>query len=341
MNALVVSGDAGLVDDLLRLGAAADADVVVARNAEEARSWWRHAPLVLVGADLLGRGMPRRAGVVLVARDDRHEAFRAAVELGAEQVAVLPEAEPLLVDVLAAAAEPAGTAGLIVGVTGARGGAGASVLASMLALTAARQGLRPLLVDGDPLGGGLDLMLGLEQADGLRWSGLAGRRGRLSSAALRDALPAVRGVSLLSHDRGEPVRVPAEAVQTVLGAAVRGFDLVIVDLPRGAAVEAARSYVVAPAEVRSTVAAGTIAAEQLRHCTDVRLLIRGPSRGGLSSRAVADSVGLPLAGEYAHDRRIPAAVEQGDLRLRGPLARLCSRLVGDLRSIQAGWGESR
>jgi secretion/DNA translocation related CpaE-like protein len=341
MNALVVSGDAGLVDDLLRLGAAADADVVVARNTEEARAWWRHAPLVLVGADLLGRGMPRRPGVVLVARDDREEAFRTAVELGAEQVAVLPDAEPLLVDVLAAAAEPAGTAGLIIGVTGARGGAGASVLASTLALTAAKQGLRPLLVDGDPLGGGLDLMLGLEQTNGLRWSGLTGRRGRLSGAALRDALPAVRGVSLLSHDRGDPVRVPTEAVQTILGAAVRGFDLVVVDLPRGAAVEATRAYVVTPAEVRSTVAARTIAAEQLRHSADVRLLVRGPSRGGLSSHAVADAAGLPLAGEYAHDRRIPAAVEQGDLRLRGPLARLCTQLISELQLICTGSGESR
>ena len=88
---------------------------------------------------------------------------------------------------LAAAAEPAGTAGLIVGVTGARGGAGASILASMLALTAARQGLRPLLVDGDPLGGGLDLMLGLEQADGLRCSGLAGRPSLTREAAVTPA----------------------------------------------------------------------------------------------------------------------------------------------------------
>ncbi|MEO5876808.1 MAG: septum site-determining protein Ssd [Streptosporangiaceae bacterium] len=331
MNALVVSGDPALVDDLLRLGAAADADVVVARNAEEARSWWRHAPLVLVGADLLGRGMPRRPGVVLVARDEREAVFRAAVELGAEQVAVLPEAEPMLIGVLAAAAEPAGVEGLIVGVTGARGGAGASVLASVLALTAARRGFRPLLVDGDPLGGGLDLILGLEQADGLRWPGLAERRGRLSAAALREALPSVRGVSLLSHDRGEPVRVPGEAVNTVLNAAIRGFDLVIVDLARGAAVEASRTFVLAPAEVRAAVAARTIAGSQLRHCDDVRLIVRGPSRAGLTSAAVAEAAGLPLAGQYAFDRRIPPAAERGTMPLRGPLGRLCAQLVDDLR----------
>ncbi len=71
----------------------------------------------------------------------------------------------------------------LVAVVGGRGGAGASVLATALALTAARRDLEVTLLDLDPLGGGLDLLLGAEAAPGLRWgdlrhvTGLPARRG--------------------------------------------------------------------------------------------------------------------------------------------------------------------
>ncbi len=72
---------------------------------------------------------------------------------------------------------------------GGRGGAGASVLAGGLAVTAARRGLRTLLIDADPLGGGVDLVLGWESLDGLRWPSLSQASGRVQPAALVDALP--------------------------------------------------------------------------------------------------------------------------------------------------------
>src|SRR3712207_7123198 len=50
-------------------------------------------------------------------------------------------------------------------------------------------GLRTLLVDADPLGGGLDLVLGWEQVDGLRWPSLAEADGRVDPPALLQALP--------------------------------------------------------------------------------------------------------------------------------------------------------
>ena len=59
-----------------------------------------------------------------------------------------------------------------------------------------------LLVDLDPLGGGLDLLLGAERLAGLRWPDLAGARGRLGGGMLRDALPRLDGLSLLSWAGG-------------------------------------------------------------------------------------------------------------------------------------------
>jgi hypothetical protein len=128
--------------------------------------------------------------------------------LGAEHVAVLPAAEPWLIDQLAAigATGPFSSvspttspvavgsigalrAGRVIAVLGGRGGAGASVLAGGLAVTAARRGLRTLLVDADPLGGGVDLVLGWESLDGLRWPALSQASGEVPAPALVEALP--------------------------------------------------------------------------------------------------------------------------------------------------------
>ncbi len=48
---LVVTTDPGLLDDVLRLAAAAGAELEVAPDAGGARLAWRAAPVVVVGAD--------------------------------------------------------------------------------------------------------------------------------------------------------------------------------------------------------------------------------------------------------------------------------------------------
>ena len=93
----------------------------------------------------------------------------------------------------------------MVAVVGGRGGAGASVLAVAIAARARTRGTRALLVDCDPLGGGLDLVAGAEELEGLRWGGLAlggGGGGRVAAASLHEALPSPDGLlTVLSCDR--------------------------------------------------------------------------------------------------------------------------------------------
>ena len=108
--------------------------------------------------------------------------------------------------------------GRVLAVAGGRGGAGASTLACALARTAARSA-PALLVDADPLGGGLDLAMGVEAAAGLRWPHLVGAEGRTDPHELTAALPAVDGVSVLSWHRGDPTELPPAAMESVLGAA--------------------------------------------------------------------------------------------------------------------------
>ncbi|MDN3354542.1 septum site-determining protein Ssd [Actinomadura sp. DC4] len=340
---LIASADAELLDDLLRLAAAANVEAGVASDAVRAWSAWRDAALVVAGpdlaAELASRAPPRRPGVILATSDpDREGVYRLAVDIGAQEVAPLPDAETWLVERMAAAVEPSALGATTVAVLGGRGGAGASVLSAALASTGAGRGLRTLLIDGDPLGGGIDLVLGAEDAPGARWSDYSERRGRLSSAALHDSLPAHGGLAVLSWHRGAVEPVPAETMRSVLDAATRGYDLVVADLPRqptDATVEALSTadmtLIVVPAEVRAAVAADRVAEVARRYTRDLRLVVRGPAPGGLKADVIAESLRLPLAGVMAADRRLAVAVESGDpVGAGGPLGAFCTRFLGYL-----------
>ncbi len=342
---LVVTSDGDLLDDLLRLAAAGGVEVEVAADPAAARTRWRPAPLVLVGNDqaqhCLRARLPRRSRLVLVGRAGEVESgWQVADLLGAEHVAVLPAAEPWLVDRFAECGVEGGATARVVAVLGGRGGAGASILAGGLAVTAARARLRTLLLDADPLGGGLDLVLGWEQLEGLRWPALTGADGRVDAPALVRALPSRGDLVVLSWDRGDLVAVPAEAMAATLGAARRGRDFVVVDLPRqldDAAVTALqtadRVFVVVPAELRATAAAARVVAAAAPHCDDLSVIVRGPAPGRLRATEVARALGLPLAGALRPEPGLRRGLERGEAPAasgRGPLAELCQRLVTDL-----------
>ncbi|NEC11442.1 septum formation initiator, partial [Streptomyces sp. SID8014] len=93
---MIVTEDPGLLDDLLRLCAAAGARPLVLHTLPERRGAWEAAPLVLIGDDAAARvdAAPRRQGVLLVGRDRGEPAvWQWAVRVGAEHVLRLPEAE--------------------------------------------------------------------------------------------------------------------------------------------------------------------------------------------------------------------------------------------------------
>ncbi|GAA3299609.1 hypothetical protein GCM10020295_38230 [Streptomyces cinereospinus] len=208
---LIVTEDTELLDDLLRLCAAAGATPEVHHSVPDRGEGWEAAPLVLIGDDAARRvrAAARRRGVVLVGRDqDDPGVWKRAVQIGADHVLMLPDGEQWLVDRIADVAEGVGRPALTVGVIGGRGGAGASTLACALAVTSAREGLRTLLVDADPLGGGLDVLLGGETAEGLRWPAFAASRGRVGSGALEESLPQLHSLRVLSWDRGDCVAIP-------------------------------------------------------------------------------------------------------------------------------------
>jgi secretion/DNA translocation related CpaE-like protein len=197
-----------------------------------------------------------------------------------------------------------------------------------------------MLVDADPLGGGVDLVLGWESLDGLRWPALSQASGRISPPSLVGALPARGDLVVLSWDRGELHAAGPEAMATALDAGRRGRDIVVVDLPRRlddaselALAAAQRGFLVVPAELRACAAAARVVAVARPHCPALSVVVRGPAPGGLQAREVARSLGLPLAGQMRAEAGLPGALERGQPPTgegKGPLAELCDRLLRDV-----------
>jgi secretion/DNA translocation related CpaE-like protein len=218
------------------------------------------------------------------------------------------------------------------------------VFASGLALAAANRRLRVLLVDGDPLGGGIDLTLGAEDTAGLRWPDLMGTSGRVSAPTLRAALPEIKQLAVLSWDRGDLLSVPAELMRAVVTAGQRGGDLVVVDLPRRldaaaeeALVRSTCTLLVVPAEVRAVASAARVAAQLRLVASDLRLVVRGPGLSGLDGSLIADTLSLPLAAQMRPDSSLAEALDRGFgpmRRPRGPLARACAQVL-DSHRLQA------
>src|ERR1700761_5279647 len=179
---------------------------------------------------------------------------------------------------------------------GGRGGAGPSLFAVALAHAAAES----MLVDLDPWGGGIDLLVGAETAPGVRWPDLALQGGRLNWSAVRDALPRHRGITVLSGSRHD-CELDAAAVHAVVDAGRRGGVTVVCDLPRRMtdateiALETADLVVVmSPCDVRACAATAAIVPVLATSNPNVGLVVRGPSPGGLRADEVAAISGAPL-----------------------------------------------
>jgi len=334
---LLVSTDEGLLDDCLRLCAAAGAEPEVATGGSSLRRAHRDAPVVLLGCDVLTsppvRELPRRPGVVVVARAPLPaDGWAAAVEVGAERVVVLPDEDEWLLSRLSAAVRDPVERGAVVAVSGSCGGAGASTLAAALALAAAPGSV---LVDGDAWGGGLDLVLGAERVDGLRWPELTALRGRVAGDALLAALPEVAGVHLLAAARSDPAEIPAAALVAVTEAAAAVGSTVVLDLPRTAgamhdeAATADLAVLVVPARLRSAGAARLLVDAAGSPWSRAGLVVR-PVAGGLGTGEVEDVVGRPVLAVLPHDRSAVPRAERGELpslAARSPLGMVARRVL--------------
>ncbi|HTZ43782.1 MAG TPA: hypothetical protein VMB79_07945 [Jatrophihabitans sp.] len=207
----------------------------------------------------------------------------------------------------------------VIGVVSGCGGAGGSTLAAVLA---GRSGPAAFLLDCDPLGGGIDVLLGCERVTGPRWGQVRVRGGALDPQVLLAALPRWGDVRFLAVDRQPP---DAAAIRAVVTAAAT-LAPTVVDLPRAgspartAALERCDLVLLAtPAEVRGLTAAATVAAGLPAART--ALVVRGSSRA-LPPARISELLNLPVAAELTYDR---AGSSADGLRMDRVRRRTCQR----------------
>lgn len=297
-------------------------------DAEDVKAAWRACGTILVGADqaaaVASLSLPRRGRVYLLGQTGADDAIGCwSMTIGA-LVILLPQAGKWLSGVLAG--RSSGTiSATVVAVRSGCGGIGASTLSAALAVFAARRSLRVGLIDADPGGGGLDLMLGAEGLPGWRWDRLRQASGQI--ADITDLLPRVDGVTLVSMERTDATAIPPPAAEAVIDCLARTHDVVFIDLPRledTAMWPASRSILLAGQSVRSIAAARTSALR--RGSEPWGLVVR--KGGSVAVSEVARAVELPLVGSINHVRDLPGLADRGvPPMLGGRWRKACSQIL--------------
>ena len=345
---LIVTDDDLMLDDLLRVAAAAG--VEVAHGVDPgARTAWRSAPVVLLDVDLLpaaiGAALAPRSGVVAVGRTEPDAlVLKQCLRLGVDRTVTLGDDDEALIALLAGTLSGGTGDGHTIAVMAACGGAGASVFAAALAATADRAGRGVVLADCDPWGPGLDVLLGIEDRGGIRWDELAAPSGRLPPEALHRALPAApfgRGrTAVLCPGRDGGQAISAAVVDVILEAGRRAGDLTVADLPRYPT--AAGDRVVETADIVLLVTTsdvrGSYAAARVAHrLTDLgafpELIVRGPSPGGIGADDIGRVLGLPVIARMRPQPSLARDLEHGrapGTDSHGPLAKAAAAVLARL-----------
>lgn len=330
---LVVTADPEFAESARRWCAAAGRETETIDDVGAIRSAWRSAPVVVVDArqlePLLAVELPRRDDVVVVAPEPE-VAWRASLDLGARDVLRWGE-DSAIVSVVVRALDGVGEA-CAISVIGACGGVGASTLAVATAAAAVRRDLNAVLVDGDSSAGGVDLLLGAEAAEGSRWHDLDGAIGQVGAGELAATLPTHHGVSLVTFGRdAEPVYGAAP----VISAAVRGFDVVVADVPRHLGdlgrelvARSVLTVLVVPRRLGGVVAAHALA-DRLDARTESLAVVTRSCPSALSPAAVEKQLGLPVLADVGRSRRLPTDLEHGLGPLRTRTVTAAARRILD------------
>ncbi|WP_339351207.1 hypothetical protein [Bifidobacterium indicum] len=123
----------------------------------------------------------------------------------------------------------------------ASGGAGLTTLVAMVSKMLTRRSHVCVLADMDLAGGGMDVLLGIEGAPGLRLGQIRAPLGRMDSQALQEELPVWDGIPVLSNDPWNGRPPGWWDMDAALRAMSCFADLILIDAGRGTDLENLRS----------------------------------------------------------------------------------------------------
>jgi secretion/DNA translocation related CpaE-like protein len=225
--------------------------------------------------------------------------------------------------------------GRVLGVLGASGGVGASVLALAVAEVAALEG-PSLLVDLDPWGLPAGVLGGVVPDAGteaVTWADLAELEGRVGARALRESLPARDGLRVLGWS---PTTAPAggpsdRVVREVLAAARGGHRWVVLDVPRSDSTRELLAGCDAVVVVAAQTLAGTAGAARVAGLVPAGVpagVVVRTGRGALAED-LATLAGLPLWGRLRAQRGLDEHLAAGLGTVRSSRAP-CARAARDV-----------
>lgn len=339
-DVLFICAEPALIDHVLALTSASQLTVEVAVAPERITGEWLRSVVVVVGRDQLASvvsaHLPQRPHVVVLGDPDSVD-WELAFTLGADAVITAPGEPGWLAERVRRAGQES-PSGRVVGVVGCRGGAGASVFAAALALAGVRRGLTPYLLDLDPLGCGLGVILGVDDVRGLTWDQVSAGVGRIPALSLQTTVAVVEGVGLLGWEEGGANELCAGVAGAVVDTSRLCTPVTVIDLGRAvsqsqqeAIARCDRVLMIVPADVRSVRSARRMT---LRHGLSMcELVVRGPNPGGLVAQDIGQAVGLPVVAAVGADRHLDRRLEQGEppgARARSPLGRAGDGLLDEV-----------
>lgn len=333
-----------LIEHTLDAAAVAAAHVIVSPDPHPGDL--ARACVALVGVDRCsalsgGRAMAAPAVIVVGGPGEEAAMWHWAQQLGAQGVIQLPDAGPWLSERLLDLAEPVTGDTRALVLISAAGGAGASTLATAVAVRAAQSGQDPILVDADPGAGALEVTLGepdLVPEPG--WQRFAAVSGRLPREELA-GLPRASGVRLLGwqpHD-GSALLSPQwrNALAAVVAAARREAALTIVDLGRpyvdalaGLTQAHTDVIIVVPARLRSVIAASRMRDAIGQYWTGTPRLVVRDVGGAMSPQQIGTILAADVVAELGSDPRCRDDEERGrpaGTRRRSAVGRCADRLL--------------
>lgn len=316
-------------------------------------------PDVLVACPDLAEGLRhpttrlRLPRVLVVAQEMTVPVLREAIEIGAHAVYAWPDERGELLDGAATAPtarpERGGRRAKVVAVVAARGGAGATFLASGVAAAAADQGARVVVLDLDGRFGELPIALGLSSER--RWRTVADLlpvADELTPDHVEDALVAhERGFRALLAPRPGTAEPPAGLYAASTALLAGSHDMVLLHVPRGcdelrrtAMALADRTVLVATPDTFSLYGVGSVLGDGGRSVPDERciLVVNRVRRGRSRARDFELVSGTPPWAVVREDRAVPRRQDRGELggpRSRGAardVRRLASRLLTEIES---------
>ncbi|ANE05226.1 septum site-determining protein Ssd [Corynebacterium crudilactis] len=342
---LIAVEDPVLHPEAMHVAAATGRPVIETTHIGDITRHFHRASAVLIDAAVAAQinNAKRRSRVFLLDSDPGPSDWKTAMAIHAEQAILLPaQAGELLSALGRNDKQIAVAAGHMIGVVGAVGGTGASTLAAALAKRRAVSATT-VLIDGVPSSGGIDLLLGVEDAPGARWPDVGVRRGTVQAADVLKALPSTPdSVVVLSTARStilDPFVLSSQDVSAAIDCFVEAdqpidaiVDLHAEQLDEDLVGRLTHLVLVIPAEVRAVAAARALYLELQQFHVPITCVLRHRGWSGLDVSEVEEILGVEITAEIGSIHKLAKSVEMHGLSGSLPrvLSTACDAVLGEV-----------